>query len=83
VWIRDARTGARRLIDIEALVILRAASPGDTFLRPPATAATATAATPTAGTASPATVAAAKSAVGVLAQPASNLPLFHAPGLAG
>ncbi|MDQ0848660.1 hypothetical protein QFZ65_000598 [Arthrobacter sp. B3I9] len=76
VWIRDARTGARRLIDVEALVILRAPTPADTA-RPAtatdsakaaatlgtagtATLRTAGPATATAGTASPATVAAAK-----------------------
>ncbi|MGY2745479.1 hypothetical protein [Arthrobacter sp. UYCu723] len=32
-WIVDSRTGARRLIDVEALVILRAAAPADTCSR--------------------------------------------------
>ncbi|WP_426978952.1 hypothetical protein ACQCSU_06635 [Pseudarthrobacter sp. O4] len=41
-WIVDSRTGARRLIDVEALVILRAAAPADTCSR----------GTPTGGTAS-------------------------------
>jgi hypothetical protein len=92
VWIRDARTGARRLIDVEALVILRASTPADTS-RPATTATdsaraaaapgTAGTATATTATASPATVAAAKAgATGVLARPASHVPLFHAPGLA-
>jgi hypothetical protein len=94
VWIRDARTGARRLIDVEALVIIRASTPADTSLPATAKATTATAgtgtampgtagtATATAGTASPGTVAVAKGATGVLARPLSHVPLFHAPGLA-
>jgi hypothetical protein len=91
VWIRDARTGARRLIDVEALVILRACAPADTSrpaaatdsAKAAATLGTAGTATATAGTASPATVASAKGcATEVLAQPASHVPLFHAPGLA-
>jgi hypothetical protein len=50
VWIRDARTGARRLIDVEALVIIRASTPAT------ATTATATAsAMAAAGTATTAT----------------------------
>jgi hypothetical protein len=92
VWIRDARTGARRLIDVEALVIIRASTPTDRSqpasatdsAKAAATHGTAGTATARAGTASPATVAAAKGgATGVRAQPASHVPLFHAPGLAG
>ncbi|MCU1511206.1 MAG: hypothetical protein JWO34_1046 [Arthrobacter sp.] len=40
-WIVDSRTGARRLIDVEALVILRASAPAETSPRRTATAETA------------------------------------------
>jgi hypothetical protein len=73
VWIQDARTGARRLIDVEALVVLRASAPADASPHSAATAATATA---TAATAR------AKAAAGALARPTSPVPLFQAPSLA-
>lgn len=67
-WIVDARTGMRRLIDTEALVILRAERPGNPSARQPAGALAA---------GEPSTI--AHSAGGT---PAPNVPLFQAPGLA-
>jgi hypothetical protein len=49
VWILDSRTGARRLIDVEALVILRAPAPTENPLPSTATAEAVPAGLPTAG----------------------------------
>ena len=70
-WILDERTGTRRLIDAEALVIVRAPVPGATYGSE----------TPR-GPHAPA----ARSAASVLppvkaAAPASHVPLFQAPAL--
>jgi hypothetical protein len=70
-WILDSRTGARRLIDVEALVILRTSAAGEAS---PAGAATAGAGTATA-------CGSGKAAAGVRAHP-SHIPLFQTPSLA-
>ncbi|WP_427128959.1 hypothetical protein [Pseudarthrobacter sp. S9] len=67
-WIRDSRTGARRLIDFEALVILRAPAPG-------ATAAGGAAA-------GSGKVASAKAASAAGGHASSHVPLFQAPSMA-
>lgn len=81
-WIVDSRTGARRLIDVEALIILRATAPAET---PPHANATAGAAMPgPAATGSAGTVAAgsARTGPGARAHHTSHVPLFQAPSLA-
>jgi hypothetical protein len=79
-WIVDSRTGARRLIDVEALVILRAPAPAE--ISPHGRAASAAAATASrTGTARVAS-GSAKAASAAGAHPASHVPLFQAPGLA-
>jgi hypothetical protein len=87
-WIVDSRTGARRLIDVEALVILRASAPAET---PRHANATAGAAMPgPAATGSAGTVAAggmtgsgsARTGPGARAHHTSHVPLFQAPSLA-
>jgi hypothetical protein len=65
-WIMDSRTGTRRLIDVEALVILRAAAPAESS---PHGAAAVGSEAATAGS-------------GARAHPASHVPLFRAPSLA-
>ena len=70
-WIMDSRTGTRRLIDVEALVILRAAATAESSPH-----GTATHGTATSGSGS------AKVGPGARAQPASHVPLFQAPSLA-
>ncbi|XAS63857.1 hypothetical protein ACOM2C_11160 [Pseudarthrobacter sp. So.54] len=67
-WIVDARTGMRRLIDAEALVILRAEGPGDR------------AATQLAGAPSP--TAPSTTAYSATGTSGSNVPLFQEPGFA-
>jgi hypothetical protein len=75
-WILDSRTGTRRLIDVEALVILRAAAPAESSLHGAATHGAATAGSGTAGSG------AATAGSGARAHPASHVPLFQAPSLA-
>ena len=77
-WILDARTGNRRLIDVEALVIRRAAAPAakPDPVTPEASVTRAASVTPVAREA-PVTPAAPAPAV-----PASHVPLFQAPSLA-
>jgi hypothetical protein len=78
-WIRDGRTGTRRLIDAEVLVILRVAAPavidGAVAVEGSATAtATATATAAAGGTARMPAPGRAAARV-----PASHIPLFQAP----
>jgi hypothetical protein len=69
-WILDARTGTRRLIDAEALVILRpAAGPGPAAGKSPA--------------ASRPPVHTAPHASNDISARSAHMPLFQAPGLAG
>ncbi|MDQ0819284.1 hypothetical protein QFZ79_001579 [Arthrobacter sp. V4I6] len=84
-WIVDSSTGARRLIDVEALVILRASAPAEPSPHGPAMTGTvmtsavtgsATAETAVTGSGS------AKAGAGARTPPASHLPLFQAPSLA-
>lgn len=70
-WIVDSRTGTRRLIDAEALVILRAAAPEKA-----ATAGT------SAGAAPAGAAAQARTGSVVPVYTASHIPLFQAPSLA-
>ena len=70
-WIMDSRTGTRRLIDVEALVILRAAAPAESSPHGAATAGSGTAGS-----------GAATAGSGARAHPASHVPLFQAPSLA-
>lgn len=79
-WMVDAKTGTRRLIDVEALVILRAARtetlPRGTVAKP---AGAGTAGSLAAGAGSrPAAVEPAARAPG---RPTSHIPLFQAPSL--
>jgi hypothetical protein len=67
-WIVDSRTGARRLIDVEALVILRVSVPAGSSAR-----GTSPAGSAVTGSTS------AKEGTGARARPASHVPLFHAP----
>ena len=95
-WIMDSRTGTRRLIDVEALVILRAAAPAEssplraapaessphgTAPHGAATHGTATAGSGTAGSGT-AGSGSATAGSGARAHPASHVPLFQAPSLA-
>jgi hypothetical protein len=70
-WILDSRTGARRLIDVEALVILRASAPAVASAHGAETGGSAV----TASTSAQAGPAAS-------ARPTSHVPLFQAPSLA-
>lgn len=74
-WIRDGRTGTRRLIDAEVLVILRVAAPpvidGDVAVEGSATATATATASGTARMPAPGRAAARV--------PASHIPLFQAP----
>lgn len=70
-WILDERTGTRRLIDAEALVILRVAVPEATYALPISDAPSAR----SGPSGRPPAQAAAS------AQPASHIPLFQAPAL--
>jgi hypothetical protein len=82
-WIVDSRTGARRLIDVEALVILRASGPAET---PPYGTATAGSAPAGSAAASAGTAVmgsgSAQAGSGARARPTSHVPLFQAPSLA-
>jgi hypothetical protein len=79
-WIVDPRTGTRRLIDVEALVILRAAASAEASPQGTATAGTAMTST---GTASGmAADGSSKAASAVRSHPTSHVPLFQAPRLA-
>ncbi|MEC5191402.1 MULTISPECIES: hypothetical protein [unclassified Arthrobacter] len=86
-WIVDARTGMRRLIDTEALVILRAEGPG---YRPamqlagapsPSAPSTTAPSTTAPSTTAPSTTAPSTTAYSASGTSASNVPLFQAPGL--
>jgi hypothetical protein len=70
-WIVDSRTGARRLIDVEALVILRA----------PVPAAATAQGTETGGPAVTGSTS-AQTGPAARARPTSHVPLFQAPSLA-
>ena len=92
-WILDERTGTRRLIDAEVLVIRRVAVPAARYRfaatdRPTPTATAHTSATGTATAHTSATGAARTSgrpasAAPAPVVPASHVPLFQAPSLAG
>ena len=76
----DPRTGARRLIDVETLVILHAAASAEASPQGTATAGTAMIST---GTASGmAADGSSKAASAVRSHPTSHVPLFQAPRLA-
>lgn len=75
-WIRDRRTETRRLIDAEALVILRVAKPAFTDAVAVEGSATATA---TATAASGRTVGMPAADRAAARVPASHIPLFQAP----
>jgi hypothetical protein len=84
-WIVDSRTGARRLIDVEALVILRTPGPAETSAHGTTTAGSgmsgSAAGTATAGIAVTGS-GSAKAGSGARARPTSHVPLFQAPSLA-
>lgn len=89
-WMVDAKTGTRRLIDVEALVILRAArtetKPAGTVAKP---AGAGTAGSLAAGAGSAGSLAtgagsrpaAAEPAARAPGRPTSHIPLFQAPSL--
>ena len=92
-WILDERTGTRRLIDAEVLVIRRVAVPaaryGSTATDRPTMTATAAASATATATAAERSMATARASGRPASEapapvvPASHVPLFQAPSLAG
>jgi hypothetical protein len=79
-WIVDSRTGARRLIDVDALVILRASASAVADSRGTALPEATAAGIPT--TSAKAASDSANGGTGLRVNPTSHVPLFQAPSLA-
>lgn len=82
-WILDERTGARRLIDAEVLVIRRVAVPTAGYRSAATDRPTPTATAHSSATATVRTSGRPASAAPAPVVPASHVPLFQAPSLAG